>query len=109
MNAPFKSKGKYVLFPIIALVFVMAAGGAVMLLWNAILPEVTGFMKPLSFMQAVGILVLSRILFGGFKGGGGPWKNGRKHQAPWKEKMMNMSEEEREKFRQEWKSRCGKE
>jgi len=39
----------------------------VMSLWNAILPAVIG-VKLISFWQALGILVLSKILFGGFGG-----------------------------------------
>ena len=71
----------------------------VMQLWNAILPAVLGI-KAISFLQAVGILLLSKILFGGFRGG---WRGGRSHQ--WKEQMSekwnNMSPEEREKFKAE--------
>ncbi|MCB0584409.1 MAG: hypothetical protein KDD06_03655 [Phaeodactylibacter sp.] len=93
-------------------VFFVAAflllGAIVMLLWNAILPEVTSA-RPLSYWQALGLLVLSRILFGGFrfgKPGGGPatWKKRRE----WREKWMNMSEEERAQFRASWRKRCGK-
>ena len=53
-----------------------------MALWNAILPEVVDA-KPLSYWQALGLLLLSRILFGGFRfgGGGAPW--GRKRRGRW--------------------------
>ena len=83
-------------------------GAVVMLLWNAILPEVTSA-RPLSYWQALGLLALSRILFGGFrfgKPGGGPasWKKRRE----WREKWMNMSEEERAGFRASWRKRCGR-
>lgn len=75
----------------------------VMLLWNAVLPVVTG-VKAISFFQAMGILVLSKILFG-FNSGWG----GRHYQ--WKqrmeEKLHNMTPEEREKLKSEWKTRCG--
>lgn len=78
--------------------------GVVMLLWNQILPFVIG-VKAISFMQAMGILILSKILFGGF--------GGRHHRGGpnWREKMKNgwanMSPQEREKFKAEWKNRCG--
>ena len=84
----------------------LAFGAIVMLLWNAILPGVIG-VKAISFAQALGILALSKILFGfgnrgGWKGGGGPaWKN------KIKEKFGSMTPEEREKFKAEWKNRCG--
>jgi hypothetical protein len=77
----------------------------VMLLWNAILPAVTG-VKAISFFQAMGILVLSKILFGFNKG----WGGGSRHYQ-WKqrmqEKLKDMTPEEREKFKAEWRNRCG--
>lgn len=78
----------------------------VMSLWNAILPGVIN-VSPISFWQALGILVLSKILFGGFRGGGG-WsgRSGRWNQEM-KSKWSAMTPEEREKFKQQWRSRCG--
>ncbi len=84
---------------------VVVFGAIVMGLWNAILPQVLG-VKAITFVQALGILLLSKILFGGF--GGKRW-GGRGHE--WrhrmKEKWSNMTPEEREKFKAEWKNRCG--
>lgn len=81
-----------------------------MLLWNAILPDVTG-VEALGYWQGVGLLVLSRILFGGWRGGGKPGgyankKYGHRGGAHWREKWMNMSEEERLKMKQQWRERC---
>ncbi len=77
----------------------------VMGLWNAILPAVLG-VKTITFVQALGILILSKILFGGFRGG---WGGGARHE--WKNKMKEkwdgMTPVEREKFKAEWKNRCG--
>ncbi|HOZ88018.1 MAG TPA: hypothetical protein PL029_09680, partial [Bacteroidia bacterium] len=65
--------------------------------------------RPVTYTQAVGILLLARILFGGFRGRGGNGKTGMNRALPpWREKMMNMSEEEREKFKSEWRERCGR-
>ena len=76
---------------------------AVMLLWNAILPAVLG-VKAITFWQALGILVLSKILFGFNSGWGG-------RRRRWRDKMEDkwhtMNPDEREKFRAEWKDRCG--
>ncbi|MCH5688999.1 hypothetical protein LWM68_34950 [Niabella sp. W65] len=58
----------------IAAVFLFSA--IVMLLWNAVLPDVLP-VKPVSYWQAMGILVLSKILFGGFGGGRGHKNSGR--------------------------------
>ena len=96
---------KGLMFFTIFLAAVTAFTFIVMGLWNAILPAVLG-VKAISFWQALGIMVLSKILFGGF-GGGRRWKN---HVA-WKEKMKerwgSMTPDEREKFKAEWKNRCG--
>lgn len=78
----------------------------VMWLWNQVLVPVTG-VKVVNFWQAAGLLILCRILFGGFKGG--PWKgrhaiNGGR--SGWKEKWKNMSDEEREQLKERWKERC---
>ena len=78
----------------------------VMGLWNAILVPVL-HVGTISFWQAAGILVLSKILFGGFRGGG-PWRG---RGAYWKhglrEKWEQMSPEERERVKQQWRQRCG--
>jgi hypothetical protein len=74
----------------------------VMLLWNNILPEVTG-VKAIGFFQAMGILALSKILFGFHSGWGG---RHRRKQAM-EQKLQHMTPEEREKFKSEWKHRCG--
>jgi hypothetical protein len=93
------------------LVFFVAAvllfGTVVMGLWNAILPAVLGI-KAITFVQALGILLLSKILFGGF-GHRGRWNGGRHQQWRYnmREKWSNMTPEEREKFKAEWKNRCG--
>jgi heme A synthase len=77
----------------------------VMLLWNAILPEVVNVSR-INYWQALGILVLSKILFGGFRGGG-RWKERREHWMRMREKWNTMTLEEREKFKQNFGSRCG--
>ena len=60
----------------IVAVLIAAVGAAVMLLWNALLPSLFGW-SAITFWQAVGLLVLSRILIGGLRGGwghGGYWR-----------------------------------
>lgn len=98
---------KKVLFIIVCFVgAVLLFGAVVMGLWNAILPDVLG-VKSITFIQALGILLLSKILFGGF--GGKRWGGGRGPEWKYKmrEKWNNMTPEEREKFKAEWKNRCG--
>ena len=106
-NRPWR-KRRFFFFSFIAVVALLLLGGVVMFLWNAILPEVTP-VHALNYWQAVGLLVLTRILFGGFRGG--PWRGGRQmHRGgpEFREKWMNMSEEERVKFKAEWRERCGR-
>ena len=88
---------------IIAAIFIV--GAAVMYLWNAIIPHVFTMVGAITYWQALGILVLSKILFGGFRKGGCGGKRGYGRQ--WKEKWMGMSEEEKAKFKEEWKNRGG--
>lgn len=78
-------------------------GGAVMFLWNNILPALL-HVSIISYWQAVGLLVLCKILFTSFRPGG------RRHffgpPGALKEKLMNMSEEEKAVFREQWQKRC---
>lgn len=96
---------KGIMLVLVGIAAVFVFGLVVMLLWNGILPSVLN-VRAITIWEALGILVLSKILFGGFPGGGG---GKRRHQ--WKkdmqEKWATMTPEEREKFRQEWKNRCG--
>ena len=77
-------------------------GAAVMLLWNALLPQIFALTR-IGYLQAVGLLVLTRLLFGGIGG----WMQGHRgrvdghlfqHGNKLREKWMNMSEEERKEF-----------
>ncbi len=99
----FRKAGMILFFVPLAL---LAFGSIVMLLWNAILPAVI-HVSPINFWQALGILILSKILFGGFKGG---WGGRRGYQ--WKDemerKLSNMTPEEKEKFKQDWRNRCSR-
>ncbi len=96
------------LFIAFAVAMVFAVGGLVMYLWNAVVPHVFTSMGPITYCQAIFILILCKILFGGIrKGGGWGGRGGRFHRnSQCKEKWMNMSEEERSKFKEEWKNRC---
>lgn len=87
-------------------VAVLVFGFVVMSLWNNILPAVTG-VKAITFLQALGILVLSKILFGGFGGRGSGWKGSPAWKAKMKQRWDKMTPEEREKFKAECKSRWG--
>jgi len=90
---------------VVALIATAAAavfGFIVMSLWNWLAPGVFG-LHAITFWQALGILILSKILFGGFRGRPG-------HVGHWKgrmsERWQQMTPEEREKFRSGLFSRC---
>ena len=102
MKRHFSIKKKLMIF-FLVIIAAIAFGAVIMLLWNAILPEVIG-VKSISFLQAVGILLLSKILFGGFHGGCGAR---RQKWMEMQQKMNAMTPEEKEKFKSEWKTRCG--
>ena len=90
-------------FIVLAIAGITVFGSIVMLLWNALMPFL--FHLPLiGFWQALGLLLLTKILFGGFRGG---WR-GRHFDHGMKKRWMTMSAEEKEKFKQEWKRRCGR-
>ncbi|GHV82988.1 hypothetical protein AGMMS50212_03280 [Spirochaetia bacterium] len=75
---------------------------AVMFLWNALVPEIFDLGK-IGYLQAMGITILCRILFGGlgFSGRlrGAAIAGGMGHHGnPFREKWMNMSPEKRNEF-----------
>ena len=81
----------------IAALGIVVFSGAVMLLWNSILPAVL-HVGTITLLQAMGILLLSKILFGGLKGRhrmAGGWCR-KKLTARW----QNMTPEEQEKFQE---------
>ena len=90
-------------FGLIVVLVVAAVGAVVMLLWNALLPPIFGW-REIGLWQALGLLVLTRILVGGFRGRGG-WHWGWRHRMH--ERWAQMTPEEREKFREGMRSRCG--
>jgi hypothetical protein len=83
---------------LLGLIFVAGFGAAVMLLWNWLMPPILGC-TVVSFWQALGLLVLMRILFGGL--GRGLWfgkAHHHHHHNSIREKWMNMTEDERKEF-----------
>ena len=95
MKWPFIIPTLIVVGPIIAAIVVFVFGGIVMLLWNWLLPRLFGFPE-ITLLQGFGLLVLCRMLFGGFGGGGGG-----NHQS------KRMTPEERERLRDRFRSTPG--
>lgn len=89
---------------IIGIVIFMTIGGVVVqLLWNWLLPPLFGW-PPITFWQALGLLALSRILFGGFRSHVGHRSWSRRRML---ERWDRMTPEEKERFRQGMRGRCG--
>jgi len=84
-------------------IFIVIGGELVMHLWNWLLPGLFGW-RQISFWQAVGVLALCRILFGGLGGRGCHRSRFRRRME---ERLGQMTPEERERFRQGMRSGCG--
>ena len=91
---------KMVGIALIAITAFIVMGFVLMGLWNWLMPMLFG-LKTIGYWQAVGLFILSKILFGGFRGGGG-----RRHwRSRMEERWGHMTPEEREKFREGMRGR----
>ena len=85
------------------LLFIALGGGIVKQLWNWLLPPLFGW-RQITFWQALGMLALCRILFGGL----GLHGSGRsRFRRRMQERCEQMTPEERERFRQGLRGRFG--
>ena len=90
-------------FPLLAVLFVVLLAGfgfVVMGLWNWLMPALFG-LKVIGYWQAMGLLILSKILFGGLRGPRGR-SGSRLHGM--RERWKQRTPEEREKFRQDFRT-----
>jgi hypothetical protein len=85
------------------LLFITIGGEIVLHLWNWLLPPLFGW-REITFWQAFGILTLCRILFGGRGRHGFGRSNFRRRLQ---ERFGQLTPEERERFRQRMRARCG--
>jgi chromate transport protein ChrA len=88
---------------VVVMVAVLVFGMITMHLWNWLMPALFG-LTAITFTQALGLLVLSKILFGGFHRHGGGRRGWRGHMQ---ERWANMSPEEQERFRAGMRGRRG--
>src|SRR5262247_2527100 len=93
--------------------FVAIGGLVVQLLWNWLLPSLFSW-REITFWQGVGLLALCRILFGGFRlhGAAHRMTDGRRSMVDRMadrigERFDAMTPEERERFRERLRDRCG--
>jgi hypothetical protein len=99
----FEFRKKFIFIPFLVAGILALISYIVMQLWNHLLPDIlhTG---TIDFWQAMELFILAKILFGfgpGGRGGGAPWMRHRM------ERFKNMSPEEKQRFKEEMRSRCG--
>jgi Ca2+/H+ antiporter, TMEM165/GDT1 family len=88
---------------LIATIVIAGFGQAVLQLWNLLMPDIFGLHR-ITFWQAVGLIGLSWILFGGlgmFRGR--PRRSWRSRVG---ERLRHMSPEERKRFLDAMEHRC---
>ena len=90
----------FLVFPLFLILFALFVW-AVQSLWNGLLPDIFG-VKAITYWQALGVMVLCWILFGGFRGArsrGGHWDYGMRRR------WQRMTPAEREEFLQGLRTR----
>lgn len=106
-----RTRRRIVLVPLMlagVLLFVALGGVIVQLLWNWLVPTLFGW-RAVTFWQALGLLALCRILFGGLGGHGSAGSNMRRRllRRRMAERWERMTPEERERFRHGLRGRLG--
>jgi hypothetical protein len=87
----------------IVMVAFVVFGFVTMQLWNWLMPASFG-LRTISFLQAIGLVLLSKILL---FGGRPPWAGRRRWRQHMEERWAQMTPEERERFRAGMRGRCG--
>jgi hypothetical protein len=95
-------------FLLLVTIVIAGFGQAVLQLWNWLMPSIFG-LHAITFWQAVGLMGLSWILFGGLRGFGMVGGRGR-HRGHWRrgmrERWEGMTPEQREQFLKGMGGRC---
>ncbi|MFI5148330.1 MAG: hypothetical protein ACHQRM_01245 [Bacteroidia bacterium] len=104
---------KGIMFGLLCIAAFLGFGWITMHLWNWLLPSIFTSIRAITFCEAIGLIILSRILFGGFRGG---WKGrcggGHCHghhgswKSRWENKWSQMTPEEKEKFKKGFGRKC---
>jgi hypothetical protein len=96
-------KGAGVVIVMVGLFLLLVYG--FMILWNITAPEIFG-VKSLTYGMALRLLIIARVLIGGF---GFRWTNNNKNKF-WRErmkmKMAKMSEDEKAEFKRKLWQKC---
>jgi Ca2+/H+ antiporter, TMEM165/GDT1 family len=96
--------GVLIFMPLVIFLF----GEIVLHLWNWLMPTLFHLSALRNFWQALGLMVLSWILFGGLRGLSGRGRRCRGHwRGRMRERWEEMTPEERERFREWVRTRSG--
>lgn len=88
-----KFRRKIIAKALLLVLSIALLGWIVMRLWNWIIPTLVIGAHAIDYPHAIGLLVLCRILFGGFRGHGGCYKARQWHH------WQQMTQQERERLR----------
>lgn len=108
-----RGRGRWLWMVPLMAIAILLKGALVMWLWNALIPEL--FHGPeLVYVQALGLMILAKLLVGF-----GHWRGHHHHRGRHRhhrhggfggfggrDRWMNMTPEEREKMRDEFRRRC---
>ena len=97
---------KRLLMVLLIPIIVFGLGTVVWLLWNWLMPDIFG-LKEITFWQALGLFVLSKLLLGGFGRHKGAHRKSNDKDVSGKtgESWMKMTDEEKQAFKEKWKKR----
>jgi Ca2+/H+ antiporter, TMEM165/GDT1 family len=99
----YRSRKRFLWIPIFAVAALSLLVWVIMYLWNTVLVAVV-VVRPITFWQAAGLFLLSRLLVGGWPGGG----RSRHGGGPgWRGKWQQMSDEEKQQFKEKMRARYG--
>jgi len=94
-------KGKKIFIGLAIAIFFFLMIALLQFLWNELMPDIFG-LKTITYLQAFGLFVLSKLLFG--RGFGKPGGFGRRFKNKEIERE-DISDEDKERLREEWKRR----
>ena len=100
---------RFLFFLLFIFAVIVPLGFIIMALCNNVLTQIIP-VTIINFWQALGLFLLSRILFGGFPGKPGWARHGHRHPEmdELRHKWFNLSPEEKMNFKQALKNRFGK-
>ena len=102
LSGRFGHKARFLGMAILMVAGLGAMGGLVMLLWNWLMPSLFLGAREIGYLQALGLLLLCKLLFGGGRGHG-HWHHWHARHHHWE----SMTPEERAKFQERLRSRWG--